>query len=400
MSLKDRLDAAGNEGLDDAKLSGRCEYTPDGGSFEGVVTEEPLESSDDWRHVFERFNLDPDVFEIVNDTVRISTWQQSRRTDDGNRDVVNLYSYRAVFTRKSAALEQVVIDDLIADIRSWKPAKRTPGSGLGPAVTAWFGNADMQIGKDSNGGTPVTKQEFLEDVEQFAAFVKAQRKVGRNIESIAFANMGDPVEAVDGHYASQTASVDLNQRDQLTTVLELWKVALRELVPLTEGFDFLNVLCNHGEWNRRGGKNFMGDADNASGFLGDTIKMIFEGVKGFEHVRWHLPTDEMITTATLSGINVGAAHGHKIGGNLETWLTRQSQVLRYEHGFTPDLWMLAHKHHAYLQDFGPYHAIQHTTLDGGSKSFTDYTGKWSTPGTTIALIGTHDARGFSNYEVI
>lgn len=381
---------------------GHADVTSDSAHFTNIQTTKPLATTQDWAPIFAQFNLDPAEFVIVDDTVRMSTWQQSARSKSGDRDLIQLYSYSARFTRVQIPVDAVRIDEMIADIRAWKPRKnrRIPGTGLGPTVTQWFGNADMQTGKGEGGGTPALKQRFFDDLEQVQDLIKLRRKFGMNIEGIAFANMGDPIESTDGHYASQTFTVDLNQRDQLTTVLELWKAGLRELVPMAEKFTFLNVLCNHGEWKRRDGKSFTGDADNASGFLGDTLRMLFDGQRGFEHIEWVLPRDQMISTATLSGVNVAAAHGHKLSGKIEDWLTRQSDWLHLNQEFRPGLWALAHKHHAHVQDFGPYHAIQHTSLDGGSKSYTDYTGKWSTSGTTTFLIGQHDPRKFSHYEVI
>ena len=383
------------------ETSWRAEYGPDGGHFEDIRTDTPLDTASDWAHVFEKFRLNPDDFEILGDTVRCSTWQQSKRTDGGDRDVIDLYSYRAQFRRKAVHVDRLTFDDMKADIRSWKPRqnRRIPGAGLGEPVVQWFGNADMQTGKGEGGGTPALKERFFDDLEIFLQMVKDRRKRGINVTGTVFANMGDPIESTDGHYPNQTFTVDLNQRDQLTTVLELWKTAIRELAPLGT-FDFVNVLCNHGEWKRQDKKAFTGDADNASGFLGDTLRMLFDGHAGFDHVNWHLPRDEMITTATINGVNVAAAHGHKLTGKIEDWLTRQDSWLQIKHGFRPGLWALAHKHHAHIQDFGPYHAIQHTSLDGGSKSFTDATGKWATPGTTTFLLGGHDPRKFSHYEVI
>ncbi len=68
---------------------GTADIGPDGGEFRNIRTDQPIT---DWTDVFRRFNLDPDAFEIIGDTVRMSTWQQSKRTETGDRDIVNLYS--------------------------------------------------------------------------------------------------------------------------------------------------------------------------------------------------------------------------------------------------------------------------------------------------------------------
>src|SRR5690606_450055 len=98
--------------------------------------------------------------------------------------------------------------------------------------------------------------------------------------------------------------------------------------------------------------------------------------------------------------NVAAAHGHKISGAEENWWSKQGGYLRATRNFDPELIISAHRHTASIDDYGPYHRIQCTTQDPGSKSFTDGTGKFSTQGTTTMLIGRHDKRKFSHYEVL
>ncbi|MCC3277513.1 hypothetical protein LJ753_16740 [Arthrobacter sp. zg-Y20] len=375
-------------------LTGRCDVTPDGGEFIDVQVTEPLK---DWSAIFERFNLDPGTFVIVDDTVRMSTWQQSKRTDTGDRDVVNLYSYRARFTRK--AVGAIEIKDLIADVRKWKPAKKKPAP-EGTPVTMFVGWADWQLGKSEGDGTAGTTERVLKSFEDTATRIKALLKQGHNIERVLIANMGDHTEAVTGHYTSQTYSVDLNQRDQLNLAIELNMQGIKTLAPLVEHTTYAACLCNHGQWQRMAGKPITDDSDNSTGFIADTLRTVCNLHPDLAHMDWLIPRDEMITTGTFSGVNVAMGHGHKIGGNEETWLTRQSSWLKTTAGFDPELWATAHRHTASLTDYGPYHRIQCTTNDPGSKSFTDGTGKFSTRGTTTFLIGQHDARKFSHYEVI
>lgn len=376
-------------------LTGRCDVTPDGGEFIDVQVTEPVS---DWTQIFERFNLDPETFTIVDDTVRMSTWQQSKRTDTGDRDVINLYSYRAKFARK--AVGAIEVKDLINEVRKWKPAKRKASTTDGAPVTMFVGWADWQLGKGEGDGTAGTTERVLQSFEDTAARIKALQKQGVNIERILIANMGDHTEAVTGHYTSQTYSVDLNQRDQLNLAIELNMQGIKTLAPLVEHTTYAACLCNHGQWQRMAGKAITDDSDNSTGFIGDTLRTVCNLHPDLAHMDWLIPRDEMITTGTFSGVNVAMGHGHKIGGNEETWLTRQSSWLKRTAGFDVELWATAHRHTADLHDFGPYHRVQCTTNDPGSKSFTDGTGKWSTRGTTTFLIGNHDPRKLSHYEVI
>lgn len=377
-----------------------CEYGPDGGEFTDVRSDKPLELHGDWDHVFRQFKLDPDEFELLDDTIRCSTWQQSARAKDGTRDAIQLYSYRARFRRKIAGLADV--KDLTESLRAWRPAPRQAPRGLRPStpVTMFVGWADWQLGKGEGDGTAGTTQRVLDSFEAVQARITDLRKQGLNIERLLLANMGDHTEAVTGHYTSQTYSVDLNQRDQLNLAIELNLTGIKALAPMVEHTTYAACLCNHGHWQRLGGKQITDDADNSTGFIGDTLKTVCDLHPALSHMDWLIPRDEMITTGTFSGVNVAMAHGHKIGGNEETWLAKQAQWLQATRDFRPQLWATAHRHTASLEDLGPYHRIQCTTNDPGSKSFTDGTGKFSTRGTTTFLIGEHDPRRFSHYEVI
>jgi len=56
---------------------------------------------------------------VVDDTVRMSKWQQSKRTESGDRDVVWLYSYRARFARRTPTLTDVDIERLTSLVEKW-----------------------------------------------------------------------------------------------------------------------------------------------------------------------------------------------------------------------------------------------------------------------------------------
>lgn len=375
-----------------------CDYGPEGGEFKDVTSSKPLALASDWDAVFRKFNLDPQDFVIVDDTVRCSTWQQSKALEDGTRDVVQLYSYRARFARKTVGATDLA--ELTASLRKWSPAASQKRTGSGTPVTMFVGWADWQLGKGEGDGTKGTTARVLASFDAVAERVRKLQADGLNIERLLLANMGDHTEAVTGHYTSQTYNVDLNQRDQLNLAIELNLTGIKALAPLVEHVTYAACLCNHGQWQRLGGKQFTDDADNSTGFIGDTLKTVCDLHPALAHMDWIIPRDEMITTGTFSGVNVAMGHGHKIGGNEENWLAKQSAWLQTTQHFTPELWATAHRHAASLEDFGPYHRIQCTTNDPGSKSFTDGTGKFSTRGTTTFLIGQHDPRKFSHYEVL
>jgi len=404
VSLKDELlgDIADKQ---DVKRAW-AEVTPDGGELSTGVLDAPLVG--DWTAILVGFGLDPDVFEVVDDTVRMSKWQTSKRLETGERDVVWLWSYKARFRRRtSRVLPDADIEALRLRIAKWKPTnkstkptKRGTNSPLdgGVPCTFVFNWADLQIGKSAGGGVKATVKRMTDSIDAGVKRVKELRKQGRNIEGIAFVLMGDPTEGCTGNYASQLFTVELTQRQQLLLALDLHAQAIRQFAAIVEQVDVIGVLCNHGEWIRQGGKAITSDSDNASGFLMDALFRILD--TNVPNLKWRIPHDEMVTTKVLSDVKIAFTHGHKISGKEIEWLRGQSIRVLREEGREPDLWVTAHRHHLQVTDFGPWYRFQCPSNDGGSKWYTDSTGNWSTPGTLTFLAGKHDARSWSDMAIL
>ena len=370
---------------------------PEGGEFNTGVLERPLNLTTDWNEVLIGFGLDPEEFEVVGDTVRMSKWQSSKRLENGDRDIIWLYSYKANF-RRIQNLKEIDVAAIQKRIEKWRPIKKQPLQSLATPSTFVVCWADWQIGKSAGGGVEATIERIHESFVLTAERIHTLRKDGHNIEKIAVFNMGDPTEGCDGNYASQLFTVQINQRDQLNMVLDLWTNGVMALQPDI----FASVLCNHGEWTRRGGaKPVTSDSDNAGGYLADTLYRVFEG-RDYGPKEWYVAHDEMVQMINLSGVNVAITHGHKItSAAKETeWLRGQTIRLLRKHGSEPQLWVTAHMHHVKIEDMGPWWRLQCPSLDGGSKWFSDSSGKWSTPGTLTFLVGQHDVRGWSDIAVL
>lgn len=388
---------------------GWVETDAEGGNLQ-YSTDTPIETKEDWNHVFELFHLDPEKFYIVDETVKTKTWQQSKRLENGDRDTVQLYSYGCRFQRRlSSYSAEVDIDAVVAKMMeslespTQKPLESFPLGAPCTFVVCW---ADLQLGKDEGGGVKATVDRFLAALEATESRIRELRATGRNITKIVVANMGDPVEGCAGNYAQQTFVVELNQRDQLVLALNMFALGLSRLAALVDEIVFISVLCNHGEWNRKKGKSFTDDADNAGGFIADTLKLIFDQRPDAEKFRWVIPRDEMIVSETIDGVHVAFTHGHKMPQSSDsikaenTWLQNQSMWLLRQTGKEPNLWVTAHRHHGMILDFGPWWRIQCSALDGGSKWYQDASGKWSTPGVTTFLVGEDFVRKFSDYAIL
>jgi hypothetical protein len=359
----------------------------------------------DWDSILLSFGLDPEHFSILDDKVRMSKWQSSKRLENGDRDVIFLYSYRATFVRnKSPKISEEDIEEVRKSIRRYKPTTiKLTTDAPSTFVVLW---ADWQLGKSASGGVKATIERIHDSFNKTHNRTKELQKLGRNIEQIAFVNMGDPTEMCDNFYSSQTFTVQLNQRQQLLTALDLWTVGVTSMCDLAPKTKFISTLSNHGEWTRRNGKSITGDSDSADAFLADTLQRIL----GRDDIidDWHIPHDEMTTQVNLSGVECAFTHGHKMAGKEVEWLRGQTLRLLRDNGAEPRIWFGAHKHHFRTHDYGSFTFIQCPSLDssmdgstsGGSKWFTDSSSQWSSPGTCTLLVGNHDKRMWSDLAVL
>lgn len=395
MSLAARMAAAGT--IERETIKGRLDLTTDGGEFTDVVLDAPIDG--DWSRIFRIFSKDPAEFEIVDDTVRESTWQSSARADDGSRDLIQLWSYGARFKRKpKARLSDADIDERRKAVAKWRlPTPSGSANALGSPCAAVINLADVQGGKSEGGGVAATSQRLLDGLANVQAYLDRVRQF-RNVNEIVLVNNGDPLENCAGNYAAQLFTVELNLRGQMNFILDHWSLYAKQLFPQFAKAQFVSVLCNHGEFGRMGGgKNQTSDSDNAGGFLAETLRRTLDH-PGFGHVEWTIPHDEMNVYPTVAGVPMGFNHGHKIAGSdatgFEKWLNGQ---VRGDHdAHRAKVWVTAHRHNFQAFDLGSTSVFQAPSLDGGSKWLRDMTGKYSRSGIVAFLVGEHDRMSWSD----
>lgn len=397
----------------------KIEVDPTGGEVSGLMLPNPLapdEYEDAFQKVYKLAGLDPKEYRIVDDTVRFSVWQQSAKPKGAaKRDLITLYSYRARFRRISEVDERTekVLNDLAEHMKARRDLtiRRTPGTGLGAPVSFTALPSDWQLGKNeirvqdlAHGKTGVEQTTWR--IERFldrsAKRIEAYRKTGVNLQGVSIGFMGDAIENVADSYSNQEFIIEMGLNDQIIKALDLMALVCEELLPLADGpQQVFAVLCNHGQLSRRGTKtNVTDDSDNAQNLL---MRLLRDRVIGpiMPGVEWYLPGQEMITTLDIAGVPVAASHGHKIpssGKAEETWLAKQSNLLRRTRGHDPRLWLTAHRHSHDSTDYGPYTRLQAATADGGSKYFQDSNAVYSVPGTSTLLIGNHDESGYTDFQ--
>lgn len=369
MSLADDLEDAESRALRREKL-GSLELGPDGGEFKDIPSTEPIT---DWTFIFEKWNLDPTVFRIDGDTVRMSSWQQSKRTETGDRDVITLYSYRARFTRitRDTALFESALDRIKGF--QFIPAEKA----LNPETLIVM-PSDLQVGKvDWNGGTAETECQALESFAATAEFAREFRPA-----EICIVDAGDPIENIYST-SSQLGTNDLDLPGQIEIAHHIFLTGIEMLAPLAPSIRYAAVSSNHGQ-QRLGPKSPAGDAHADYG-LG-IAKMIRRGLKlnpeAFGHVTVQTPDPYMESLYfETSGSHIGVVHGHQASSadKLGEWWKGQS------HGNMPvsqaRILLVGHWHSLrYYQSGDARHVFVGPASDRGSSWFTNTRGESSDSG--------------------
>jgi hypothetical protein len=378
---------------------GKCTTTAEGGEFEDVIVDEPIVDND-WSRIFKIFSKNPDEFEIVDDTVKESTWQQSKGLEDGSRDVVQLWSYSARFKRRSR--------DAIpaATVKAWRkalmvkdrtvPAQRLSG-GTYPILIA-----DPQLGKK---GTEEAVENWKRGV---LGHVAAARALGPDAVHVAF--QGDETENVVNSYGNQPHTVELNRSQQLELDYDMRVWTLKQCATLGVPITASSVISNHGEWTRNGGKEPVTSAnDNASTHIARQVKKLFDELEPFggPRIAWTIGDTHPGVTLTLSGVECYFSHGYiEKGKGTSTETRTRSAIERQILGRTVELgkvglWFMAHYHHHYSNEFEGRTLFGCPAIEAekSSEYMLDQYGVWSPPGVLGMLVGEHAHRGWSHLNV-
>lgn len=381
------------------KNNGTIDLTSDGAQVNNVVVEGDLNG--DWSKVFALFNLDAAHFEVVDDTVKMSTWQQSKRSDDGERDAIQLYSYSAKFKRLDPAIRIPVEAQ-----KKWRAnlmrTKFPEPKAIGKGGVYLILVADPQLGKK---GTEEAKENWKNGITEHI------REVQRgDYSGIHIAFMGDETENVVNSYGNQPHTIELNRSDQMLADYDLRVWSLKQALQTGLKVSASSVISNHGEWTRNGGKDPVTTRnDNASTFIAKVVKKQFEDLEeyGVPPISWTIGETTPGITLKLAGVECYFSHGYvEKGRGGSTELRTKSAIERQILGRTEDLgttklWFMAHYHHDYSMDFEGRTLFGCPALEAerSSEYMLEQFGVWSPPGMLGLVITNKVKRGWLHKNI-
>lgn len=401
MTLADALDA--EEDRTSPVGKGTVDVTPDGATINNVVVTAPI--NDDWSTVFALFNLDATKFEVVDETVRMSTWQQSKRTDDGSRDGIQLYAYSARFRR----VDKEMIPT--ATIERWRKSLLRTGTAPERAVTAGGTYlmliADPQLGKK---GTAEAVANWKRGVLGHIGEVRRLIASGVAVKAVHIAWQGDETEGVCNNYGNQPHTIELNQSAQIELDFDLRVWTIKETAALGLPISASSVISNHGEWTRNGSKEpVTSQGDNTSTHVARQVAKLFAELEphGGPRISWTIGKGDPAVTVKLSGVECYFSHGYIEKGRGTSSETRtraaiERQILGRTDtlGKTP-LWFMAHYHHSYSNEFEGRTVFGCPALEAerSSEYMLNQYGVWSPPGMLGMLVGGTAGRRWSHVSV-
>lgn len=384
MSLSDKLNELKNPGRSgsDYKSLGvpedwrpRMDIDTSKGGYV-IGTPQSVDSSADAEAVLAEFGLDPVSWSVTS--IRRGKWQKY----DGEF----LESLRVnVVPAAGAYSDQVDVEQLISEIKKWRPAKGTKKStGEGAFLIA---PSDQQLGKRANGqGSAQSVNRILGLTDRAVEKFNSLKKAGIAPGTAVLALPGDHVEgnvSQNGRLQGLAAS-DLGLTEQVRVARRLLMAQIKAIAPLVDRLVVPVINGNHDEVTRQVA------ADPADGWNTEIAAAVQDACAEnpeLSHVEFRFPSSGHQTlTVNIEGCMLGLFHGHQAS---------QTNTMKFLSGHaagqTPlgmaDVWISGHYHNFRTMDVGSRLWVQAPTTDPGSEWFRDRSGLESNPGLLSMVIG-------------
>lgn len=328
--------------------------------------------------------MDPTRWQVTS--VRYSEWEQSKRLENGDRDIVTLHAKRVnIVPRLTPTRAQDT------DLAALLASRRKPTTRVGKGAPGVFVHAggDYQLGKTDGDGVEGTVARFM-DALDYGQHRLTQLRRDHTVDTIVLPHLGDCIEGYvsqGGRNATRTAYATSEQVDLL---IHLLHEQVRHYAPLAPKIVVPIIPGNHDEEARNpDGLEHHSWSTFAAKQLRRTLTM---AGSAYDHVRIVTPAaGELTLTLDLAGVRTLMGHGHYHGpGKAHDWWQGQGHGLQLAGDAT--LYLEAHHHHLWLQQLGAKTALGIPALEGESRWWRHRKGQQSPPGMVTMLVGEHLGR--------
>ena len=368
--------------------------------FSGLETYNPLSPGDlgAFAKIFELAGADPQQYELVQDTFKFSTWQQSKASDNGERDLVQLYSYRGTFRAKDPAI--LTVEDVLPYLEGKDNGESYKAVTSAKDTTFVIALSDLQLGKaDERGGTPATLARVSKILDDVETMLKSQPAYAE----IVLYDVGDIIEGFTNTTQQQQTN-DLSLTDQLRTAQLVILEAIRRFAPLTPRLTYVTVPSNHAQVRSAvGAKSRANSPDDDYGvMLLDNIEQAFTATSAYPNVRFIRPEcwEEAVAVTVADGTVMGCVHGHQFAAPTRAgaWLAEAALAGRAEMDIVDTL-VFGHHHNFFMGVAGKgQQLIGCPTLDNGSAWFSNNRGSSTPPAMLTFELSNKRSKGWTLWE--
>ena len=227
-----------------------------------------------------------------------------------------------------------------------------------------------------------------------------------DLDKLIIVGLGDLVESCSGHYAMQTFTTVLDERQQKTLARQM---LLDVFNKFSKDFNEVLGLCalgNHGE-KRIGTKAYTTFGDNKDGELFDEVAQVLKADPSKKHVKFTIPDQSLAySVEVLPGTVLTIAHGHQAkrgttpAQRVENWFNKMASKPSKGGFYATNILLVGHYHHFWTKESERL-MLGATTLDSGSQWFEENGGEKSIPGiTTLVVHSNKDLRKWSDIEIL
>jgi predicted phosphodiesterase len=313
-----------------------------------ITTSAVYEPPKEWSSLLKERGLDTDMYEIVGDTIRWTSFDGWKRDAPGDEAYSTIcYSYKADIRLKSP--ERPNLDEIYQAVKkAKKPSKEAPSGD----TTFVIALSDWQTGNRDGGGVQKQVEEIAALPDKLVKRVRDLRKCGTKINHILIVGLGDLVEGTCGHYPAQQFRIEVDRREQMKIVRRGIRDIIMALAPLVERVTITAVGGNHGENRGLSGKAFTTTGDNDDVAIFEQIAEAFQMNKeAFPNVSWRIPLERLTTSVEINGKIIAFTHGHlsKPSGNAAqsvwNWWKDQAHGRAHPGVADADILVTGHYHH-------------------------------------------------------
>lgn len=311
-------------------------------------------------------------------------------TDESGEVVTKPRMESVKFTFKRRLIEgaAVPIDDLLAEIKTYRPVTVLPDGDYGFLVLL----GDMQFGKADADGPQGSLQRTIDCLNRAADALVRYRLMGYQVGHIHIAWLGDHIEGFVSQGGTNAWRTSLTLTEQIRLTRRVMLHALLTFAPLAEKVTIAAVPGNHGEAVRFGksGVTRFDDSHDTEALIAVADAAAMSPEK-FSHVGFLVPeSDELVVLTEVAGTIIAHAHGHQWspGKHLEWW---KGQA--FKHGslmHDAHLLVAGHLHHEFVDSWDHRLFLQVPALEAESTYYRHRQGPGGDPGIVVAL--TKDGR--------